>query len=301
MALPTTTTARDTLLEDLEDLWTRLDTILDGLGPTDWTRRHGKDWIYADLPYHLSYFDRDLVADSIARGASVPADEQLFMRSEQELNDWNGRQFAERPAGRTVAESLAQMRASRQAIRELVGGMSDADLARPAWMALPGGGWRPARDLLDICIVHTWAHFVELRLRLKRMTPEPRPSQTHRALAFYTSMLPLVFDAERAGTARFTLVMDFSGPGGGAWTVQVADGVCQVREGRAEAADLVLTQSPETFVAIRVGLQNPMLGMLAGKIKVRGLRSMPTFGKLFPQPKPDTILTSRPLGAPAAG
>ena len=89
-------------------------------------------------------------------------------------------------------------------------------------------------------------------------------------------------DREQARQTRLTTVMEFSGPGGGVWTLHVAGGTCRVSEGRAAHADLVIIQSPETFVKTRTGIENPTLALLTGKIKVRGLRNLGTFEKLFP-------------------
>jgi putative sterol carrier protein len=89
-------------------------------------------------------------------------------------------------------------------------------------------------------------------------------------------------DHQQTAQTRFTAVMEFSGPGGGAWTLHVAGGTCRVREGRAAHADLVMIQSPETFVRTRTGVENPTLALWTGKIKVRGLRNLGTFEKLFP-------------------
>ena len=41
----------------------------------------------------------------------------------------------------------------------------------------------------------------------------------------------------------------------------------------------------------RHGARLPPLLMLTGKMKVKGLMKMGTFGKLFPEPKPDQIIT----------
>lgn len=287
-----TNTSLTTLIADLEDLWQKIDTILGSLGPADWSRKHGKDWAFADVPYHLAYFDREVIANGIARGADVPAHERRIMRTMVELNDWNARKFAERPANQTVEQSLAQMRASRDAIRQATAGLSDADLDRSAWSSLPGGGWQTIRSALEGCTAHTWNHLMELRLRLKRTSPAPTPSQTHRALAFYMNIFPAMCNRAQAANTRFTSVMEFTGPGGGAWCLHVADGTCCAVEEQAPQPDLVLTQSYETFQATMIGAQNPMLALLTGKIKVRGLRNMGTFGKLFPPPKPDTIFGS---------
>ena len=79
--------------------------------------------------------------------------------------------------------------------------------------------------------------------------------------------------------------MDFTGPGGGPYTLRVAGGACRVIKVRAESADIVLRQRPDTFVKTAFGIQDPMLAMLTGKMKVRGLRKMGTFAKLFPPPR----------------
>src|SRR5260370_35718934 len=76
--------------------------------------------------------------------------------------------------------------------------------------------------------------------------------------------------------------MELSGPGGGVWTMHVADGICRVSEGRAVHAELVIIQSPETFVRTRTGIENPTLALWTGKIKVRVSRNLGTFEKLFP-------------------
>ena len=44
----------------------------------------------------------------------------------------------------------------------------------------------------------------------------------------------------------------------------------------------MITQSPETFVKTRTGIENHTLALLTGKIKVSGWRNLRTFEKLFP-------------------
>ena len=49
-------------------------------------------------------------------------------------------------------------------------------------------------------------------------------------------------------------------------------------------------RNADTFLATMRGMQNPMLAMLTGKIRVQGFRNIETFGKLFAEPKPDQVL-----------
>jgi hypothetical protein len=272
------------LTADLEGLWRCFDTIFDDLGPKDWTHKHGKHWTFADLPYHLSYFDREC-ARLVAQGADAPASARWLMPSEAQVNVWNARMFAQRPAGQTVAASLAQMRASRHLVRQTLGNYADADLDKPVWS--PFFGWSTRRDSIYGITGHAFNHFMEAKIRVKRSEPAPPPGLVHRSLGFYLGLMERFLDRERAAGLRFTAVMEFTGPGGGAWTIGVENGMCRVTEGRPERADLVMTQSPETFVATFARIRNPMLSMLTGKIKVKGFRALSTFGKLFPSPNAD--------------
>src|SRR5262249_14641481 len=156
------------------------------------------DWTYADVPYHLSYFDRELVAGPIARGRAVPLDEQRVMGSLAELDAWNRRMLAQRPADETPERSLARLREARAEIPATLSGWSDEDLERPAFMSIVGAGWLPAGEILDSAVAHTWSHLTEARLRLGRPTPAPPASATHRALGFFASFMPRFVNRDEA-------------------------------------------------------------------------------------------------------
>ena len=127
-----------TLADELEALWQCLDELFGAMSPTDWDRKHGKHWTFADLPYHLAYLDRECTR-VMAQGAEAPPSARWLMHSEAEIIAWNAGIFARRPVGQTAAESLAQMQASRELIRRTLDGLTDADLERPAWS--PFFGW----------------------------------------------------------------------------------------------------------------------------------------------------------------
>jgi hypothetical protein len=109
--MPTTTIAQPslaTLMAQLEEIWRHIDTLLDPLTPADWQRQHGKDWIFADLPYQLGYYDRDTVANPILKGTNLPADEQKLMRTMGELDAWNARKFANAVLARALVSRLCK-------------------------------------------------------------------------------------------------------------------------------------------------------------------------------------------------
>jgi len=272
---------RAALLADLEGLWQRFDELVGILGTDDWSGKHGQHWTFTDVPYHLAYFDLEVIATAIKRGLDVPASEQV-MRNEEEQDTWNEIKFTQRPKRITPKACLELMQTGRQAIRDAVAGLNGADLDRHVFIPLVGLGWVSVRVALETSYSHTWNHFMQLRFWMKCTAVKSGPAQTHHALSYFMASFAQDVDLEQASQTRLTTVMDFSGPGGGAWTLHVAGGTCSVSEGRAEHADLVIIQSPETFVKTRTGIQNPLLALLTGSIKVRGWQNLGTFRKLFP-------------------
>jgi len=274
-------TTRAALLADLEELWLRFDELVGTLGADDWSGKHGKHWTFPDVPYHLAYFDLEVIVTAIKRGSNVPTSEQ-FLRTEAEQDAWNEIKFTQRPTATSPEHCLEQMWASRQAIRNAVARLSEADLERPVFIPLVGLGWVSVRVALETCYTHTWNHLMQLRFWMKCTTLMPGPAQTHRALSYFMASFARNMNREQAAQTHLTAVMEFSGLDGGVWTLHVACGSCHIIEGRAARADLVIVQSPETFVKTRTGIEKPFLARLSGKIRVRGWRNLGIFEKLFP-------------------
>jgi hypothetical protein len=104
----------------------------------------------------------------------------------------------------------------------------------------------------------------------------------HAALGDLMSFFPLRLNRMQAEQIRFTLTMNFTGSGGGSWTVRVADGACVVSEAHAARADLVLTQSPDCFMKTCLELHDLMAGVQNGEISVQGVEYLDIFARLFP-------------------
>ncbi|MBI3004314.1 MAG: SCP2 sterol-binding domain-containing protein [Ignavibacteriales bacterium] len=288
-------TSLASIKSELEDIWMKLDLVYAGLEPARWSQKFGKTWIYADQPYHLAYFDQ-LLIPYISKGRGVPKEEQILYRTLRELNEWNARQFAKRPPEQTVAQSMEQMRAARETIRKLMSKMSEKDLDGPAWMPL-FGGWATVREHLHAILLHTVAEYVKLWIRTDQRSPGVSPSGMHLRLDFMMNFMSLTLDKAAAANKKFTMVWNFVGPGGGAWTFRVVDGSCAVNEELVPAPDLMITLKPETLQKIAAKMEPPPLLMLKREMKVKGLFAMGAFAKLFPEPKPDQVIQIGSNGA----
>ncbi len=92
-------TTRAALLADLEGLWQHFDELVGTLGPDDWSGKHGQHWIFTDVPYHLAYFDLDVIATAIKRGLHVPTSEQVIRLVPLQSSAWSSCGPAARPSG----------------------------------------------------------------------------------------------------------------------------------------------------------------------------------------------------------
>lgn len=277
-------TELEAFMNQLEELWSHQDTLFKIIGDEDlWDSPHGPDWTYADVPYHLTYCNRDLVARPIEMGREFPADQRLSFDSVAAINEWNDRKFAERPADQTPAESVAQLHASWDEIRRVTRGMSDDDLGRPYWTPFNGGMWQTAVAGLSFCRGHDWSEFMQLRIHMGRSEPVPSADIT---TSYLTTMVAFAFppslNQEAAQGQEFKAVMSFSDPGVSAVTIAVSDGAATVVPGHAEDAHVVLTMTAETFEKALRGIQPFADAMAAGAIKVDDFEGLATFGELFP-------------------
>jgi hypothetical protein len=272
----------ETLMCHIEEMWAHLNTLFDEVNASNgWAQGHGPDWIFADLPYHLAYCNRDILIRGLQAGSDLPEELQELVASVEAINDWNARRFAKRPAAQTADQSVAQWRETCDEIRRLTAGMTDVDLERPFWMPL-FRGWSKAREGFEFTRAHDFGEFVQLRVHMGRREPAPSADFAHAYLQRMLSSFPMFLNPRAAEGNDFTAVMAFTDPGVGAFTLQVKDGSAYFREGDAPDPDLVITQSVETFVKTLNRMHDPARAIQSGQIRVSDFEALATFGQLFP-------------------
>jgi hypothetical protein len=278
------------LARDLDDIWALIDHLLDSVPADAWTKRYGPDWTYADVPWHLAYFDRIMLAEVLESGADLPEPRRFNLGSMAEINRWNAQEFATRPAGQTPKESIAELRAVHGRVRRTLAGLTDADLDRPAFNHFFSAGFETVRSALRGGLLHGWGEATELMTRLGRHDAVPEAA-TRNAIEGYLTFMAASADASRAGDKPFVLVMDFTGPAGGPYAVRVENGKGRLVPGPADDASLTFRLDPVAFNTVMIRrMQNPMLAMLTRKIQVKGFSKMPLMQKVFSPPSPDKQL-----------
>jgi putative sterol carrier protein len=151
------------------------------------------------------------------------------------------------------------------------------------------------------CLVHDVGEYAELRLRRGGDTPAPPETAIHSRLEFMMEFMSMLAKSENAGSEPFKLVWHFEGPGGGAWTLSVANGNCDLEEGRAADSDVVMTTTFENFEKMTRKMSNPMWMMLTRQLKMKGFFKMRKMSKIFAEPAPDDVLIRDGHGPLAVG
>ena len=284
----------DGYVAELEAVWLAFDELYGSLAPEGWARSYGKHWTFVDQPFHLAYFDRVIVAEPLEAGEDLPASERWTLRCMRDVDQWNAREFAKRPAGQTPERSVTELRQVHARIVAALGRFHDGDLDRARIFShFFDLGFVPLREMIETAGLHNWGELSELKFRLGRAVPEPPPAVTHRSVGYYLLTMRALCRPERV-RRPFTVQFEFTGPGGGCWTMRVVDGACILAEEAAERPDLCFRMSADTFNLAMVRRSvNPAAAMLTGRVRVRGLAKMPTFLRLFPQPAPDQPITVR--------
>lgn len=292
------------MLASLEEIWSALDVLFDEMSPADWQRPHGPDWVFADLPYHLAYIDRLVVARPVELGEELPVAEQVRLGSLNKLNAWNQANFAARPGGQNVERSLEQMRSSRDYVRQVTAELSDADLAKPAWFPLLNmRGFRTAQVALAFCAGHTWQHMEEARVRHGHAGTMVGPELTHTMLAGILPGIPLYLhipttslflDAGRAKEQDFSFALNITGPGGGLWAFHASDEGWLVGEVESADTDLVLTQDLDTYIKLRHFISDVATLVKAGEIEVNDEQALAVYRQLFVIPDFDFVFPQMP-------
>jgi putative sterol carrier protein len=99
--------------------------------------------------------------------------------------------------------------------------------------------------------------------RALRDAPDVRP-------AHIFAGMPYVFRPERAGDVRATYVFEIDGEHGGAWTVRIGDGRCEVTEGSTNSFDAFIGCDARTFLDLVFATIRPGEAFVEGKLRVAG-------------------------------
>jgi len=261
-------------LAGLETIWIALDSFYRRFSPQDWERKHGKDWTFADMPFHLAYFNQT-VLNGIRNDNREKA--PLTLR---ELNTWNNAHFAKRPSSRAGANGLAYLHETQTALRQLAKQHPPETSVFLPFIIV--GGWRSLTFAFEYLLDHTWIHFTESHLRYTNSLPDLPADLVNRILNFTVEMAGGALRSEDLTGINLVTVLHLTGDGGGSWTFTMRDGKCQIEAKADPHADAEISTDIATYLKTSIhNMQSPILALLMSKARVKGLAKSQQFQKIF--------------------
>jgi DNA-binding HxlR family transcriptional regulator/putative sterol carrier protein len=89
---------------------------------------------------------------------------------------------------------------------------------------------------------------------------------TETSAASVAEALPFLLREDRAKGVNVTYEVRLTGEGGGVWTVDIREGVCTVREGFAEHADVRYTAEARDWCGVALGMMDDREAVATGRL-----------------------------------
>ncbi len=175
----------------------------------------------------------------------------------------------------TPAELLERLRVAFQSQIQLLEGLIDEDLRRPAWNA----GLRSEATIADLFrmgFLHLPVHYQDIRRAVRRTRRLPHwmelasPAEVNEALAQAFALMPMFYWPEKGGQLNASYLFDMVGEGGGQWWVSIEGGECTSGEGLPEHADCTFRTSPAHWMDLQTKELNPLWALLSRRLRLKG-------------------------------
>jgi len=250
------------------DIWSKLD---DG----DWqSRTPGSKWSARDYLAHLVTNEEMEILPTTSASIAGQAADIPGLASRLDIDVFN-QTGVDSVADLTPAELLERFRANFQSHIQMLEGLIDEDLKRPAYN--PGlRSQSTIADLFSIGFLHLPLHYQDIRRAVRRRRRLPHwmelasPEEVHEALSQAFAIMPVFYWPERGGDLRATYLFDLEGEGGGQWWVAIDGGECTSGEGLPTNTDCRFRTRPAYWLDLQTKELNPLWALLSRRLRLRG-------------------------------
>jgi len=173
-------------------------------------------------------------------------------------------------------ELLARLSSAVEEHLRLLEGLSEEDLQRPA--TNPGLRWPiTVETSFDMYYLHLPLHYQDIRQCIRRRRRIPHwaelasPDEIHDSMDRTFRLMPLMYWPERGGDLRAVYLFDLQGPGGGQWTLEIADRRATSYPGRPERADIEIRTTPAIWIDLQTKAANPLVAVLTRRLRLKPL------------------------------
>jgi uncharacterized protein (TIGR03083 family) len=234
-------------------IYARLDRTFASLSAADWERATPYlGWRARDVLAHMTSAMpvnfRQVLDRALAGNPGAPAEFDTFTR--------NAREVASRRRV-PVPDVLRDFHRELDALLQIYRAISDADWERPAWFFV---GRVYVRTLFLVQLADNVFHERDLLMANGRWSGLDPESAAPLVDWFLREFRPATFRPKRVRGLRAAVVYRLSGPGGGDWTLTVADGSCRVDPRTTADAAVTIEADAEDLVAAAQARAAPWVG-----------------------------------------
>jgi putative sterol carrier protein len=172
-----------------------------------------------------------------------------------------------------VSELLSRMKAAFSEHLQMLDGLSEADLDRPAHSP----AWdRPGtiRDFFFGSYLFLPAQYQEIRKASKKKLPHwvdaSTPEQTRYYMGRMFHYMPLIFRSDKAEDMKATYVFTMEGTGGGQWSINIENGKANSEDGARDTHDSEIRTKPQIWIDLSNGDINPAFAIMTRKVHLGG-------------------------------
>jgi len=202
---------------------------------------------------------REVLGRALADNPTAPPEFDTFTRNAREVR---------RRRTTPVADLLDEFHRELDALLALYRRMSDAEWEKPAWFFV---GRVRVRTLFLVQLADNVLHERDLLAANGAWRGLDATYAAPLVDWFLREYRPATFRPERADGLRATMRYRLSGPGGGEWSLTVADGTCRVERQAPTRSDVTLEADAEQLFAAAQARVAPWVGQLARSVDwVRG-------------------------------
>ncbi len=250
----------------------------------EWSKKASSRWTAKDYLAHL-VATQEGEADRLLRQALAGETGDLpGWKGRAAINDYN-EQLLEGVRDLPVSELLGRFKATYETSLNVLDGLSEADLDKPASNPL----WDQqgtVRDLFFSSYLHLPGHYQDIRRAAKKKLPHwielGSAEEVHFQMDRIFHFMPLVFWPERGAGLQATYLFTMEGQGGGQWAVQIADGSAKAESGAPESFDIEVRTKPELWIDLSNNDLNPMWAITTRKVHLGGNAGLAMkLGELF--------------------
>lgn len=242
------------------------------LDDKEWAKKASDHWTAREhLAHIVSDTEDELLVITKQQIAGEPPRVPGFETRHDQLAFYNAKLAEVRDL--PVETLLSRLKAAFESHIALLDGLTEEDLDKPGM----NPSWdRPGtiRDLFTAGYGFLAQQYQQIRRvakkKLRHWVDGGPPERVHFHMNYLFHYMPLIIWSRRAEDMNATYLFTMEGPGGGQWSMRIANGRADTEETAANAHDIEIKTKPETWMDLSSGDLSAPIAIMTRRVKISG-------------------------------